>query len=299
MDFLWLLEGIRNPFLDKIMQVITYFGQEIILVTLICLLYWCVDKKLAYQLGFTYFSAGLMVQALKISFRIPRPWILDPDFSAVESAVPDATGYSFPSGHTQGASSFFFPLSTRARSRWRKCLCILVPVCVGFSRMYLGCHTPQDVLASLAISAFCTWLIWHFQSITLQDSPHSRTVFAVMIFLSGAAAIYALLLLKYGTVTEELASDCCKAAGAGMGFAVGWYLERTKIRFVPKAKHLSVQTAKFICGLALLLLIKSGISFILGTSILAKMIEYFILILWIIVIYPAIFQKILDTGQEL
>lgn len=48
----------------------------------------------------------------------------------------------------------------------------------------------------------------------------------------------------------------------------------------------------------MLLLIKGGVSFILGTSILAKMIEYFILILWIIVIYPAIFQKILGTAQE-
>lgn len=77
MDFLWLLEGIRTPSMDKIMQVITYFGQELILVGIICFLYWCVNKKLAYQLGFTYFSAGLIVQTLKISFGFPDPgfWI--------------------------------------------------------------------------------------------------------------------------------------------------------------------------------------------------------------------------------
>ena len=45
MDFLWLLEGIRTPSMDKIMQVITYFGQELILVGIICFLYWCVNKK--------------------------------------------------------------------------------------------------------------------------------------------------------------------------------------------------------------------------------------------------------------
>ena len=45
MDFLWLLEGIRTPSMDKIMQVITYFGQELILVGIICFLYWCVNKS--------------------------------------------------------------------------------------------------------------------------------------------------------------------------------------------------------------------------------------------------------------
>ena len=102
MTFLWLLEGIRTPFLDKLMQLITYLGQEIIIIAVICTLYWCVDKRFAYLLGFTYFTAGLCVQIMKITFRIPRPWILDPEFKAVESALPGATGYSFPSGHTQG-----------------------------------------------------------------------------------------------------------------------------------------------------------------------------------------------------
>ena len=79
MTFLWLLEGIRTPFLDKLMQFITYFGQELIIIAVICALYWCADKRFAYLLGFTYFTAGLCVQSLKITFRIPMvghffPW---------------------------------------------------------------------------------------------------------------------------------------------------------------------------------------------------------------------------------
>ncbi len=92
MAFLWLLSEIRTPSLDRLMQLITYFGQEIIIIVVICALYWCADKRFAYLLGFIYFTAGLGVQALKITFRIPRPWILDPDFRAVESALPAATG---------------------------------------------------------------------------------------------------------------------------------------------------------------------------------------------------------------
>ena len=59
MTFLWILEGIRTPFLDKLMQFITYFGQELIIIAVICAFYWCVDKRFAYLLGFTYFTAGL------------------------------------------------------------------------------------------------------------------------------------------------------------------------------------------------------------------------------------------------
>ena len=96
MDFLHVLAELRTPFGEHFFQFATYFGQEVIIIAVICTLYWCVDKRFAYQLGFTYFLAGLCVQTLKITFRIPRPWILDPSFSPVESAVPAATGYSFP-----------------------------------------------------------------------------------------------------------------------------------------------------------------------------------------------------------
>lgn len=154
MDFLRLLEGIRNPVLDSFFQWITYFGQEICILAVICLFYWCLDKKFAYRLGFIYFSAGLCIQTLKITFRIPRPWILDPEFHPVASAVPAATGYSFPSGHTQGGTCLFVPLALRSRKFWQKCLCILMFLAIGFSRMYLGVHTPKDVFTAMAVSLF-------------------------------------------------------------------------------------------------------------------------------------------------
>ena len=167
MTFLWLLEGIRTPFLDKLMQLVTYFGQELIIIAVICTLYWCVDKRFAYLLGFTYFSAGLCVQALKITFRIPRPWILDPEFRAVESALDGATGYSFPSGHTQGATCLFFPLALRTPRLAAKILYVLAFLGIGFSRMYLGCHTPKDVLTSLALSLVIASVIWKYQAVQI------------------------------------------------------------------------------------------------------------------------------------
>ena len=194
MTFLWLLEGIRTPFLDKLMQFITYFGQELIIITFICTLYWCVDKRFAYFLGFSYFTAGLAVQTLKITFRIPRPWVLDPDFHAVESAISGATGYSFPSGHTQGAACLFFPLALKTRKKWVKFLCIIAFLSIGFSRMYLGCHTPKDVLVSMALSLCITLLLWKYQAQILDQETHLKWITLLLMLLAIAAAIYAYVL---------------------------------------------------------------------------------------------------------
>ena len=64
MIFLWQLENIRTPFFNEIMQFVTYFGQELLIIAVICALYWCADKRFAYYLGFTYFPAGFCVQQL-------------------------------------------------------------------------------------------------------------------------------------------------------------------------------------------------------------------------------------------
>ncbi len=292
MTFLWFLEGIRTPFLEQLMQFITYFGQELIVIAVICTFYWCADKRFAYLLGFTYFTAGLGVQALKITFRIPRPWILDPHFKAVESAVAGATGYSFPSGHTQSATCLFFPLSLYTSRFWAKLLCILAFLLIGFSRMYLGCHTPKDVLVSMGLSLVVSSLIWKFQEVLLNSDRYLKLIAAILICLSLATAAYSLLLHGNGTIETKYALDCCKASGAGLGFSIGWYVERTKLNFDTHTGRIRTQILKLLIGLTAALFIKEGFSLIFGSSILAKMSEYFILVLWVLVIYPWLFQRV-------
>lgn len=290
MSFLWFLEGLRTPVMNGIMVGITWLGQETVLLPLLCLFYWCIDKKFAYVLGFASFTSGLLVQTLKITFRIPRPWVLDPDFSPVESAVAHATGYSFPSGHTQSATGLFYLLSQRTTRRLWSFLSVLAFLLVGFSRMYLGCHTPKDVLVSLLLSLLVSTFIWKYQHLFTESSRLLKPIALVLCAIAGFTVLYALLLYGNGTIEKKYALDCCKAAGAGIGFAAGWYLERTYLHLDPSSLSKRCRIAMFLLGLSLTLALKLSFSLLFGQSILANFSKYFILVLWVLCIYPYLFH---------
>ena len=290
MEFLNLLAQYRTPLGDAFFQAITLLAQETFVVVVICWLFWCSNKKLAYCLGFTYFSSGLLVQGLKITFRVPRPWLLDPNFEPVASAVPGATGYSFPSGHTQSITALLGTLGFYTKKKPLRFLCFLFVFLVGFSRMYLGCHTPQDVLVSFGVSIVCVFLCYHFlykkEYFKNKESLVSVFMGIVCVVLLG----YTLFLYKSGAIEFHYAQDCIKACGAGAAFSLGYYLTETYIPFTPPDSFQG-QALRFIIGIAVTLLLQAGLKPIIGQSLAASFIRYFLVVFWIITVYPYVFYK--------
>lgn len=290
MEFLNLLAQYRTPLVDAFFQAVTLLAQETFVVVVICWLFWCSNKKLAYCLGFTYFSSGLLVQGLKITFRVPRPWLLDPNFQPVASAVPGATGYSFPSGHTQSITALLGTLGFYTKKKPLRFLCFLFVFLVGFSRMYLGCHTPQDVLVSFGVSIVCVFLCYHFlykkEYFKNRESLVSVFMGIVCVVLLG----YTLFLYKSGAIEFHYAQDCIKACGAGAAFSLGYYLTETYIPFTPPDSFQG-QALRFIIGIAVTLLLQAGLKPIIGQSLAASFIRYFLVVFWIITVYPYVFYK--------
>ncbi|WP_167957679.1 phosphatase PAP2 family protein [Anaerosporobacter faecicola] len=286
MEFLKLLESIRTPWLTWFFLVFTSFGEETLVLAIICFLYWCHNKRLAYRICFSFFSSGLVVQTLKITFRIPRPWVKDSSFHAVSQAVPTATGYSFPSGHTQCATALYSTFAWNTKKKRLQILCFVIIAGVMISRMYLGVHTPQDVLTSFFITCIFSYvtnyLINRFR--LLDNNLFMTAIFLVTISIG--VAIYSLVLLHNGTIETRYASDCCKAAGAGIGFAIGWFIESTYIRFSERATAPSKQVIKFLIGIGITVLLKVGLKAIFGSSIPSDFIRYSMLVLWITVGFP-------------
>ena len=301
MDLLRSLAEMRAPFLTAIMSAVTWLGHEILPVVVICIFYWCVNKKCAYKMAFSFFFSGLCVQGLKIAYRIDRPWVIDPDFKPVESALGAATGYSFPSGHTQAAASLYGTLALTLKKWWAKLICVVVLLLVAFSRLYLGVHTPLDVGVALAVTVFITVIVCLVYDKLYGKERTIVYVSAAMVLLSAGLFAYGLILLNRGVISYGNVRDAFKTSGAGMAFAIGYFIERSFINFDVKAKNVGAQIIKLVCGVAPALGAYAGLKVLFNKiytttapMIFGDFIRYFILVFWIIAVYPAIFKKIMS-----
>jgi membrane-associated phospholipid phosphatase len=299
MGFLKWLEAARTPFFDTAFGFVTRFGEETVAILLLCAVYWCVSKLAAYRVGVAYFLSGLAVQGLKIGFRVDRPWVADPSFSPVPSAVEHATGYSFPSGHTQSAAAMFGTLGAFVRNKAAKAVFFTLVALVAFSRLYLGVHTPADVAVALLITILLVWF-----STRIIKEPGSRrgdllVALCITLFAAGVIAV-AFILYKRGDIAYEYLSDCLKAAGAGVGFAAGFFIERAWIRFPVQTDKLWKQAVKLVLGVAGLLLIKEGVKAAVGTGPVIDTLRYFTMLIWVTVCFPLIIKRCFskDTARS-
>ena len=291
MELLRALESIRSPFLDTVFGLITQLGEETVAVVILCAIFWCISKKTAYIIGISYFLSGLTVQGMKICFRIDRPWVAAPSLKPVPSTLENATGYSFPSGHTQSAAALFASLGVLIKQKPLKAVCFAIVVLVAFSRMYLGVHTLLDVGISLIISLLLVFISVIVFKDDVTDKKRELIIALVMVAYAVLVIIIAAVLYSNGTIEHNYITDCLKAAGAGVGFAAGMYIERVYIDFPVKAKNILWQVIKFVLGFVGVLIIKEGLKLVVGTGLVVDTIRYFLMIMWVTVFFPLIIKR--------
>ena len=305
MQLLYMLQEIRTPALDAVMQLITRLGEETIFMVVAIVVYWCVSKKGGYYLLSVGFFGALANQFLKITFRIPRPWVLDPDFQIVESAREAATGYSFPSGHTQSAVGTFGGLARTTQKKWLRWVLIVIALLVSFSRLYLGVHTPLDVGVSVVIGTVLVLVLWPIMERSDEKPGRMAAVLLAMILGSGAFLVFLLLHDFPADVdADNLAhaiSSAWKFVGATLGMLVAWWVEHRSIRFDPKADWW-VQLIKIVGGLALVLAIKSGLKApliaLLGHEGVANAVRYGLIVFFAGGVWPLTFKFWNKLGRK-
>ena len=258
MEFLRLLEGLRTPFGDLVMQVVTLFGEETLFMVIAMIVLWCVNKKQGFFLLYVGFFGAALNQMLKLICRIPRPWVRDPSFTIVESAREAATGYSFPSGHTQSAGGTFFGSARFTSCKWIRAASIAIVLLVAFSRMYLGVHTPADVGVSLLISGALVLVFWPLFNRSWENTNKALLLSAVLVTYSVCTVVYAELAAAANPGNETLlhgVKTTYQLLGTSIGFLFVKWIDDRYIRFDTKAP-LPVQLVKVLGGLSLVILLR-------------------------------------------
>ena len=302
MSFLYFLERLRTPVLNEIMLLITRFGEETAFLVTALILFWCVDKYKGYFILSVGFIGTITSQLMKLLCRIPRPWVLDENFTILEQAREAASGYSFPSGHSQSAVGTFGAIAYSVKNKWVRIASIGICVLVPFSRMYIGVHTPMDVIVGSAISVL---LIFVLKPLLIDN--RERFLPIVLCFMTVFAVAYTCFVAFYPFPADidahNLASGTKNAytlLGALLGFLVVYTLDEKWLHFSTKAVWWA-QILKVVLGLLIVLAVKSGLKAPLNLQFgefIGRTARYFLIVVLAGTLWPLTFKWFSKLGVK-
>lgn len=303
MEFLYLLEKIRVPLLNEFMLLITHLGEETAFLAIAIVVFWCVDKYQGYYLMGVGLFGNMANQFLKILCRIPRPWVRDPNFHALESAIPEASGYSFPSGHSQTAVGTFGCIAATQKKNWIRGICIAIMILVPLSRMYVGVHTPADVFVG---SGMALAMVFMFRPLMLGNGKKNiPVVLAALTLLSVAYLLYVELYPFPADLDphnyESAVKNGYTFVGCFVGLLIVWFVDEKKLQFTNEAVWWA-QILKAVLGLAVVMLVKEGtkgvLNTILGDEMIARAVRYCLVVLTAGILWPLTFQWFAKLGKK-
>ena len=286
-DILLGLQEFRNgagSFLADFLAKMTYLGELNTVLVIMALVYWAVSKDLGTYLFMGWSGNRLVNGMLKVTACAYRPWVRDARIIPYGNSITTATGYSFPSGHTMNAATVFGggALKKEAPRALRILLGVLV-VLVAFSRIYLGVHTPQDVLTGAVCGTLVMLLVMKLMTWLTKHPGKDILVACIGIALAVIVGIYAALK-QYPTDYDaegkllvdgaKMANDTFKGIGWCSAFLIGWVLERRFVGFstdIPMMKRISRIVSGlisyYVISLIAVPLLKNWISGAAGTIV--------------------------------
>lgn len=297
MELLYALEGIRTPFLDKVMGLVTNLGGEAVFIAAAIVVFWCISKNCGYYMMTVGFAGTIINQFLKLWFRIPRPWVKDPNFTIVESARAEATGYSFPSGHTQNAFAVFGAPARYSKSAVLRIVFVLLIALTAFSRMYVGVHTPLDVGVSLIVGTILVFVIYPVFRDMDKNPKRVYILFGIFIALAAAFVLFVELYDFPADMDMDNYSSGLKNAYMILFCAVGlmlvYFVDGKYLHFSTEAVWWA-QIIKVVVGLGILLalkaVLKAPLLALFGGHSVAHGVRYFIVIIFAGIVWPMTFK---------
>jgi membrane-associated phospholipid phosphatase len=281
LQFLKWLESMRTGFFTSLFEGITILGEETLVVLFVVALWFAVDSRLAQKVFFVTICSTGLNGIIKNIAQVPRPF----DKGIVPVRQETATGFSFPSGHTQNFSTWSTLFAIKLKKTWLTVLVAVFIALVAFSRLYLGVHYPSDVIVGVALGVGMAFLgDYLFERV----KDVKKLYVAVLI-------IFAPFIVYFLIVAHERFADFFKAFGMMGGLTLIAFLQEKSEPLsydVPWWKKL----IRIVIGVALALVLKEGLKLLkmggVHVDLVLDALRYFAVAFAVGYLCPLFFKKI-------
>ncbi len=270
--FMEWVQSFSTPFLDHFFLMVTNLANELLFVLIVVIIYWCISKQKGFNVVCALLLSGMININLKELFQIPRPFTYS---DVARKDLHTSYGYSFPSAHAQLTSSFFTSLCLMFRRPLLIGIGCFFTLLIGFSRIYLGVHTPLDVFCGILFGILIVSAAhWGLDRI----SRTKKYWLCCLFVLPGLFGSF---------YTND--PDISKATFLLIGFLSGFFLENKYLHFSVSAPFLR-QIWKVCMGFCVILAIQFCLK-LFGNMMWLNYCRYFLVGFAITYLCPWIFQK--------
>lgn len=284
------IEGLRTPALDAFFLHYTDFGRGFWILLFGGLLFWLGSPRLAYRIFFAVLAADWLGDLLKHACCVPRPWFLDPTLHPIAQAMEGITSWSFPSGHVGNFSAFVFALAANRRSKALWVAAVPLAVLMALSRLWLGVHTPSDVLTALALGLLAALVSARLAPV-LETSTRARTVSVALAIALVASAWFVFHAIPPPETASNYGQSLYRSGFAVLALIAACAVERRWVRHDPAALPSSTRLPVGALGWFGLLLVCTRTGPWLKPELGSETAGYIVAAanpLWIILIFPSL-----------
>lgn len=247
--FTEFLQSFESPVLNSIASFFTIFGEELVLVSILGLLYWCYDKELGKKVGASAvctLTAGPLVKNIALR---RRPYFDNKNIKCIRAVNRKSDiyniaeqGYSMPSMHAANSISIYGSFAAYFKSKAVKTAIAVLIFLIGLSRIFLGVHYATDILAGWVLGIAVTTIVY---------------------FLVKKFKDYFIIAAIFGTVSLSgwfycKSNDFFTSYGIMLGVLLGFGFESRFVNF-ENTKSILHNILRFVCGIAIFMALCEGL----------------------------------------